>query len=68
MLHEDALTNQPTQRDVDLKGIISSLWQARQDDSEDGLRNQANSEHYLQEAYTGRYLFELIQNMHAGVS
>jgi hypothetical protein len=48
---------------MNLKEIVHSIQQHRLKDSDDALKNIANSEKYLQQAYEGRYLFELIQNV-----
>ncbi|MGF7078880.1 sacsin N-terminal ATP-binding-like domain-containing protein [Mucilaginibacter sp. UYCu711] len=62
MIEESIIAGSGILETVDLAEIINQLWLKRHSDSDDGLENQAHSEHYLQEAYTDRYLFELIQN------
>ncbi len=48
---------------MNLKEIIHNIQEQRLKDSDAALKNIANSEKYLQQAYEGRYLFELIQNV-----
>lgn len=48
---------------MDLSALISVIQQQRLKDSNDALKNIASSEKYLQQAYEGRYIFELIQNV-----
>ena len=48
---------------MDLKTLIENIQSLRLKDSDDALKNIASSEKYLQQAYEGRYLFELIQNV-----
>jgi hypothetical protein len=48
---------------MNLKALITELQNQRLNDSDAALKNIANSERYLQQAYEGRYLFELIQNV-----
>ncbi|MEH6682506.1 MAG: DUF3883 domain-containing protein [Sediminicola sp.] len=48
---------------MNLQSFIKNLQLERLGDSDAALKNIANSERYLQQAYEGRYLFELIQNV-----
>ena len=48
---------------MNLNFLIQNIQQQRLGDSDAALKNIANSEKYLQQAYEGRYLFELIQNV-----
>jgi hypothetical protein len=46
-----------------LEAFINNIQNDRLRDSDAALKNIASSEKYLQQAYEGRYLFELIQNV-----
>ena len=46
-----------------LEAFINNIQKIRLKDSDDALKSIASSEKYLQQAYEGRYLFELIQNV-----
>jgi len=48
---------------MELRQLITSIRNRRLKDSDDALQAIAESEKYLQQAYEGRYLFELIQNV-----
>ncbi|OFY84116.1 MAG: hypothetical protein A3F72_19755 [Bacteroidetes bacterium RIFCSPLOWO2_12_FULL_35_15] len=48
---------------MDLQVLIKNIQTLRLNDSDAALKNIASSEKYLQQAYEGRYLFELIQNV-----
>lgn len=48
---------------MDLEAFIRKIQKERLNDSDAALKNIASSEKYLQQAYEGRYLFELIQNV-----
>ncbi len=48
---------------MNLKKIIDRLFNESRGDSLRGLRSSAESERIIQQAYEGRYLFELIQNV-----
>lgn len=49
--------------ETDLEKWITEIRDRRLSDSDDALQAIAESEKYLQQAYEGRYLFELIQNV-----
>jgi hypothetical protein len=48
---------------MNLKEIVGKLFDESRNDSLRGLRGSAESERIIQQAYEGRYLFELIQNV-----
>ena len=48
---------------MDLEKVIDKIRIRRLSDSDDALSAIAESEKYLQQAYEGRFLFELIQNV-----
>lgn len=48
---------------MDLEKIIGTIQDQRLKDSDAAFKNIASSEKYLQQAYEGRYIFELIQNV-----
>lgn len=48
---------------MNLKDIVKKLFDESKNDSARGLRASAESERIIQQAYEGRYLFELIQNV-----
>ena len=48
---------------MNLKDIVSKLFDESRYDSLRGLKSSAESERIIQQAYEGRYLFELIQNV-----
>ncbi|MGC9460340.1 sacsin N-terminal ATP-binding-like domain-containing protein, partial [Vibrio genomosp. F10] len=48
---------------MNLKNIVNRLFDESKNDSARGLQASAESERIIQQAYEGRYLFELIQNV-----
>jgi len=47
---------------MNLENFLLKIQNERNADSDAGLQNSAKGERYLQQAYEGRYLYELIQN------
>ncbi|TOP41659.1 sacsin N-terminal ATP-binding-like domain-containing protein, partial [Vibrio parahaemolyticus] len=48
---------------MNLKNVVKRLFDESKNDSARGLQASAESERIIQQAYEGRYLFELIQNV-----